>query len=36
MIDSGLNFAEHMHMVSNKANGIMAVSISEKPSHEVF
>ena len=25
MIDSGLNFAEHIRMVSNKANGIMAV-----------
>ena len=25
MIDSGLNFVEHMHMVAKKANGIMAV-----------
>jgi len=25
MIDSGLTFVEHMHMVSKKANGIMAV-----------
>jgi len=25
MIDSGLTFVEHMHMVSNKVNKIMAV-----------
>jgi len=25
MIDSGLNFVEHMHMVAKKANEIMAV-----------
>jgi len=25
MIDSGLTFVEHMHMVSKKANGIMTV-----------
>jgi len=27
MIDSELTFVEHMHMVSKKANGIMAVCI---------